>query len=219
MFNPILVSLSEGDKRMIFALVLVLLLILALMGYLSFLLVKLMKWQGKKVDTLIHDVVVTRVITDKKHLISYGRKKNWALFFKQAWIPLTVVVFGILIWIIGCTVLQDFSYNPFNTYNGFGSIFWTWKISGEYTDTQLIKFAKLVIDNTPHMTASGWSGYISAPCYIIGGTWYIVTVMALIGRTIKLHKRSSEIFEKSLEGFNQNEALKNQQSNEESLPR
>lgn len=200
-----LVALSENDKRMIFALLLLILLVLAIVGYLAFLICKLIKHQGKKMDSLIHDVVVTKVIIDKKHLKAYGRKKNWALFFKQAYIPFLIVIFGLLIWIIKCSIINDFSYNPFNTVDGFGTIFWTWKFSGEYTDGSLIKFAKLVVDNTPHMVAEGWAGYIAAPCFLVGGVWYLIAVTGVIGRTIKLNKRCSTLFEKNLDGFNQNE--------------
>ena len=63
----ILVSLSENDKRLIFALLLVFILVFVLIGYIGFLITRVMKWQGKKLDHVVADPVVTRVITDKKH--------------------------------------------------------------------------------------------------------------------------------------------------------
>lgn len=202
----LLLSLSESDKRWIITILLVVILLLAIFGFISYITVRLMKWQSKKMDTLIHDVVVTRVITDRKRLVSYGRKKNLALFFRQALIPFNIVVFGLLIWIIKCAVIRDFSYNPFSTVDGFGTLFWTWKFSGEYTDGTLIKFAILTVDNTPHMVASAWAGYIAGPCFIIGGAWYFVVSSSLVARSIKFWKRSRELFEKSLDGFNASEA-------------
>lgn len=199
----ILIALTENDKRMIFALLLVVLLVLALIGYLSYLLIKLMKWQSKKIDTLIHDVVVTKVITDKKHLLKFGKKKNAALFFKQSLIPVNIILFGLIIWIIKCALDHDFTYNAFNTYDGFGTIFWTWKFSGEYIGGNIIRFAELVVDNTPHMVKEAWASYICCPCFIVGLTWYLVTVCAFTARSIKLVKRSKELFEKSLDNFNQ----------------
>ena len=206
-YSPILISLSETDKRIIFAILIVAILVLVLLGYLGYLLVKLMKWQGKKMDTLIHDVVVTKVITDRRHLIRYGRKKNWALFFKQAYIPLIVIAFGFIILLIRNSIYSDFSYNPFSVHNGFGTIFWTWKLSNEYVGGDLIKFNIIVLDNQPHFVAEAWAGYISAPCFLIGGLWYLIVVSALMGRTIKLYIRSREVFEKSLDGYNQSGAI------------
>ena len=204
--NSILISLSENDKRLIFALLIIVILLIALIGCLGYLLVRLMKWQSKKMDTLIHDVVITKVITDRRHLESYGRRKNWALFFKQACIPLAIIAFGFIILLIRNSINNDFAYNPFSVENGFGSIFWTWKLSDEYTGGELIKFNKIVLDNEPHLVASAWAGYIAAPCFIVGGTWYIIVISSLLARTIMLYKRSREVFEKSLEGYNQSEA-------------
>lgn len=201
----ILISLSENDKRMIFAILIIVILLLVLIGYLGFLLTRLMKWQGKTMDTLIHDPVVTKVIKDKKHLIKFGRKKNWALFYKQAWVPFIIILVGVLVLLIRNSITDDWNYNPFSVENGFGSLFFTWKVSGEMTgtDTTWIRFNKLVIDNRPHLIASAWAGYIAAPCFLIGGIWYFFVSSALLARTIQLYKRSKEVFEKSLEGFSQ----------------
>ena len=211
MINPILISLSENDKRVIFALLIVVILLIAFIGLLGYLLVKLMKWQGRKGDTLIHDVVVTKVITDRKHLISYGRKKNWALFYKQAAIPLLIIVVGFAVLLIRDIIYEDFTYNPVSVENGFGTLFFTWKPSGEMTGDEytLIRFNKLVVDNTPHFVKEGWCGYISAPCFLVGGVWYFIVSSALVARTIQIQKRSREVFEKSLDGFTQAETPKN----------
>lgn len=203
----ILLSLSESDKRLIFVLILVILLALAILGILSYLIVKLIKHQGKKADTLVHDVVVTKVITDSRHFKSYARKKNWAKFFKQAYIPVIICVVGIIVWIIKCAIIKDFSYNPFNTKDGFGTIFYTFRYSNEYTGGFLIRFNKLVVDNYPHMVKEGWAGYICGPLFIVSTLWYLGVVTALIGRSIKLRKRASTLFEKSLDGYNQSKAL------------
>ena len=202
MINLIFVSLSESDKRILFAIIAVLLLVIVLVGYLGYLLIRLMKWQAKKADTLIHDVVVTKVITDKKHLLSYGRKKNWALFFKQATPPLIIIVVGLIILLIRNSVANDFSYNPFSTVDGFGTIFWTWKTSDEFIGGELIRFNRIVVDNYPHLVAEAWAGYICCPCFLVGGTWYFLVSSGLLSRTIKLYKRALEVFEKSLDGYN-----------------
>ena len=214
----VLLQLTENDKRLIFALLLVVILVIVLIGYLGFLLTRLMKWQGKKMDTLIHDVVVTKVITDKKHLIRYGRVKNYNLFFKQAYIPVIIMTVAAIILIIHNSITRNWLYNPFSTEDGFGTIFWTWKLSNEYTDGSLIKFNKLVIDNTPHLVSEAWAGYIAAPCLLVGGTWYFIVVLSFLSRTIMLYKRSREVFEKSLEGFNQtNQVSIEQPSKEDSV--
>ena len=201
---------------MIFSVLLVVILVLVLIAFLGYLLFRIMKWQSHKMDTLVHDVVVHKIITDRKHLIRYGRIKNWALFFKQAWIPLIISICGAIVLIVRNSVYNDWSYNPFSTVDGFGTLFWTWKASGQFTGNSLdiIRFQIIVLDNTPHLVATAWAGYIACPLFIVGGTWYLIAVSCLLSRTFLLYKRSREIFEKSLDGYRQNET-KVQVDNEE----
>ena len=202
----ILISLSDSDKRLIFALVLIFIVVIAFIGLLGYILKKFMKWQSKKIDSLVHDAVVTKVVNDKKHFIKYGRSKNWAYFFKQAYIPVIIIIVGFIVLIIHNSIENNWSYNPFSTYDGFGTLFFTWKLSGEYTDGSLIKFAKLVLDNTPHFDAKAWAGYIFGPCVLVGGTWYLIAASALLSRTVMLYRRARTVYEKSLDGFHQHEA-------------
>lgn len=210
MFLPLMVTLSENDKRLIFSLLIIVIVVLVFIGFLGYLLVRIMKWQSKKMDTLIHDVVVYGVITDRKHLIRYGRSKNWALFFKQAWIPLIIILLGAIVIIVHNVVYDYWTYNPFSTYDGFGTVFWTWKATGEFTGSpyDIIRFQIIALDNTPHLVQEAWAGYIAGPFFLIGGLWYLIVVSSLLSRTALLYKRSREVFEKSLEGFHQNEAPK-----------
>ena len=208
-----LITLSDNDKRIIFSVLLILIIVIVLIGLLGYVLYRVMRWQSKKMDTLVHDVVMTKVITDRKHFIRYGRYKNWALYFKQAYIPLLIIIFAFIILIIHNSITRDWSYNPFSTYDGFGTIFFTWKASGQYTEGILIKFAKLVVDNHPHLIDIAWAGYIFGPCILVGGAWYLVVASSLLARTVLLYKRSREIFEKSLDGYNQSEAIKNDLNN------
>ena len=214
MFN-VLITLSDNDKRLIFSLLLILVVVIVLIGLLGYILYRVMKWQSKKMDSLVHDVVVTKVITDKKSFIKYGRYKNWALYFKQAYIPLLIILFAFIILIVHNSITSDWSYNPFSTYDGFGTIFFTWKNSGEYTDGSLIKFAKLVVDNKPHLINIAWAGYIFGPSILVGGVWYFRVASCLLSRTILLYKRGHDIFEKSLEGYNQSEAIQSEVNNKE----
>ena len=206
--NNIFLSLSDNDKRLIFSILLIVIIILAFIAFLGYILTRIMKYQGKKIDTLIHDVVVYKVITDRKHLIKYGRKKNWALFFKQAYIPFLILLVAAIVVIIRNSITNDWSYNIFSTENGFGTLFWTWKATGELTgDTyDLIRFQKYAVDNVPHLVAEAWAGYIAGLCIIVGGTWYLIISSCLLSRTFFLYKRSREVFEKSLQGYRQSEA-------------
>lgn len=201
----ILIALSENDKRIVLALILVLFIGVVFIALLGFVLYKLLKWQAGKMDDLVHDVVTTKTITDKKHFIKYARYKNWALFFKQSWIPMIILVVAFAILIIHDSITHNWAWNPFSTYDGFGTIFFTWKPSGDYTGGTLIKFAKLVVDNHPHLIDIAWAGYIFGPCFLVGGTWYVIVVACLLARTVLMYLRSRKLFVKSLADYKPSE--------------
>lgn len=209
----VLLSLSENDKRLIFAILLVLILVIVLIGYIGFLVTRVMKWQGKKIDTLVADPVVTRVITDKHHFIRYARKKNWRLFFKQSYIGIILMILGVVILIIRDAVYKDFSYNPFNKDTGFGSLLFVWDFSVCFKRegiSLVVNWPQLV--NTPHFVLKAWGGYLFVIFVVTGSIWYLISLQALIARTLRMYKLSTTAFEKTLEGFNQNVQFAQQQA-------
>lgn len=204
----LLLSLSENDKRLIFALLLVFILVFVLIGYIGYLITRVMKWQGKRLDTLVADPVITRVITDKKHFVRYARKKNWRLFFKQSYISILIMLTGALVLILRDAFTSDWAYNVWDYQpggTGFGTILFLFDFSVcfKIVDGSVLVSWPAVI-NTPHFEGVAWASYIFMTCMIVGGIWYLVSLQCLISRTIRMYQLSTSAFEKTLEGFNQN---------------
>lgn len=201
-----LISLSENDKRLIFALLIVLILVFVLIGYIGFLITRVMKWQGKKLDSLVADPIVTHVITNKKQFFPYARKKNWRLFFKQSYIAFLIMVTGALVLVIRDAIMKDFSYNVFDhEKTGFGTLLFVWDFSGCIKrDGAAIILNWPVLINSPHFSVDAIVSYIFMTNMIVGGVWYLISLQALISRTIRMLQLSTKVFEKSLDGFNQN---------------
>ena len=206
-----LISLSENDKRLIFALLIVLILLFVLIGYIGFLITKVMKWQGKKMDTLVADPVVTHVITKKGHFLNYARKKNWRLFFKQSYVAILILITGAATLLIRDAVMRDFSYNVFDhETTGFNTLLFLWDFSGCIKKEGIsIVLNWPVLINSPHFSVDAIISYIFMTCMIVGGLWYLIALQSLISRTIRMYVLSTKAFEKSLEGFNQNGQFKN----------
>lgn len=202
-----LIKLSENDKRLIIALLLVLILVFVLIGVIGMLVQRVMRWQGKRMDTLVHDVVVTKVITNKKQLKKYGKKKSWALFFKQSYIPLILIMVAFLSLLITCMVRKDVSYNIFDhKKTGFSTLLFLWDFDNAiyvkvFGITVLSEWPPLL--NTPHFEVDAIGSYIFVPLFLVGVIWYLVAVQSYISRRIRLFKLCSTIFEKSLEGYTQ----------------
>lgn len=206
--NPVvLIQLSENDKRIIIAAFLILILVFVLIGLIGSAIVRTMKWQARKCDTLVSDVVTNHIVTTPLQLRNYARKKNTRYFIKQAWIPILLILVGVAIVLIRDAIKQDFSYNPFNINDGFGTLLFTWDFkNAEYTtvfDITLLKdWPKF--SNEPHFETEAIASYVAVPAIVVGGLWYIVVAQAYLARTIKAYKLSKTVFEKSLDNYNQN---------------
>ena len=91
MNSLLLIKLTENDKRIIFVLLAVVIILLVLIAYIGFLVTKVMKWQGKKINNYVTDAVVTGVITDEKQFIRYAKRKNSLVFYHQGRIPALIL--------------------------------------------------------------------------------------------------------------------------------
>ena len=205
--NPVvLIQLSENDKRIIIALFLVLILVFVIIGIIGSIIVRVMKWQGKKCDTLVSDVVVNHIIEKPGQLRRYARKKNIRYFIKQAWIPILLIVAGVIVLVIRGAVTNDWAYDPFNMETGFGTLFFAWDFGNDKYYTMIFDLKLLAewpeLINTPHAVVEAIYSYISIPLLFIGGLWYLVVAQAYLARTIRAIKLSKTVFEKSLDDFN-----------------
>lgn len=209
-----LIQLTETDKRVIFAIFLLVILIFVLIGYIGYLVTKVMKYQGSKLDTKVYDVVTTRVITDKKAFKRYARKKNWQMFYKSAQIPILIMICAGLV-IMLYYMINHFEYSLFDPKKGFATILFIWDFDKiEYNTFLGVNVWKdwppLNAEyGKPEFVWTALPSYIGVFALAVGLLWYLYDVQALIARGLRIRALCDKVFEKSLEGFNQN----NQQVN------
>ena len=202
MINFMLIKLTENDKRIIFVLLAVLILLLVLIAYIGFLVTKVMKWQGKKINNYVTDVVVNGVITNEKDFKRYAKKKNLVVFYHQARLPALILAASIIFFVI---VSSIFGFkNPFNYEDGFGTLFFIWDFSTIITKPEsgvgvLLNWPALI--NSPHIVKEAWISYVFVPAAIISATWYLITVQALIARYLQISKLAQKIFTEQIENF------------------
>ena len=217
------ISLSETDKRVIFVLLLVIIVTLVIFGYIGLIVTRVMKWQGKRVDQFTHDVVVTKVIDNKKDFVRYARKKNWVWFFKQAWKPLTIILIASLFLIIRNAITGDWGYNVFDHQKtGFGTLLFIWDINDpniykEFFGIRLIADWPPLI-STPHWSWDAWVSYIFVPAIFVGGIWYLIALQCVVARTIRIYQLKHSVFDKSLDNYNQNDPRSNMPINNPPMP-
>ena len=202
MINYLLIQLTESDKRIIFVLLAVFILILVLIAYLGYLVTKIMKWQGKKINSHVTDVITTQVITNEKDFKRYAKKKNWWLFYHQARIPGLIVLVAVIFYIV-VSCIAGFK-NPFDRHTGFATLLFVWDFSTIVTVPEsgagiLVNWPQLV--NTPHIAGEAWVSYIFVPGLIGGGIWYLITVQAFIARFLQINKLAQKIFNEQIENY------------------
>ena len=215
--NPIvLIKLTENDKRVIIALLFAIILLFVIIGLLGSLIVRTMKWQGKKCDTLVSDVVTNHIVKTPHQLRKYAAKKNIRHFIKQAWIPIIIILVGVATICIRNAVVNDWSYDILNFNNGtqneggtgIGTLLFMWDFKDEASYTTiwgvkvLAKWPPLI--NEPHFSVDAIWCYVYIACMVVGGTWYVIAAQSYLARTIRAIQLSKRVFEKSLDNFDQN---------------
>lgn len=219
MISAMLIKLTENDKRIIFVLLAVIILLLVLIAYIGYLVTIVMRWQGKKINNYVSDVVINGVITNEKDFKRYAKKKNLLVFYHQARIPAIILAIAIIFYVI---VSSIFGFeNPFNHHTGFGTLLFVWDFTTIIQKPEsgvglLINWPELI--NTPHFAKEAWISYIFIPLAFIGGLWYLFTVQAYIARYLQISKLAQKIFTEQIENYiNQNQA-QNQVQNQNNTP-
>jgi len=208
------IALTDRDKRLLFILFLLIIVVIAFLAIIGAIITRVMRWQGKKLDNITHDVVITGVVNNRKEFISYARKKNWRLFFLQSWKPLLIMLIVSLVLIVRNMATNDWGYNLLDyKVTGFNTLFFVW----DYGDPSIYhKFfgITLICDwppiiNYPHFMIEAWASYVFFFGMMIGGIWYLVSVQRVIARAMRMYKLSYQLFNKSLDNYNTYDALKN----------
>lgn len=217
----ILVQLTENDKRFLIAFFLAVILIFVFIGYIGYWITRIMDVQGRRLDSKCYDVVMTRVITDKKHFKKYARKKSWQMFYKEAQIPMIIMIAAGLC-ILLHFLINGFNVNLFDSKKGFSTMLFLWN----YNDPDLYQefFGMKLLAKWPELYSDiGKPQFVwcAVPSYfgVIGGSvgvlWYLVAVQAEIARELRIRKLGDSVFDKSLEGFNQNNQMAGMMMNQQ----
>ncbi|MBR0295392.1 MAG: hypothetical protein IJQ67_05780 [Bacilli bacterium] len=205
-----LFKLSESDKRFIIAILLLVVLVFVLIGFIGSIVVRVMKWQGKKIDTLCRDAVVARVVKNPKHFKRYAMKKNNATFFKESRVPLIILLVSGLTYLLSCIFLKMWPYNIFDYKDtGFTTLFYIWDFSDcyqEFFGVKLLSKWPTNAINTPHFSVNAIGSYIFVVTFLVGTIWYLIVVQRFIARLIRIIKLADSIYSKSLENYNMADA-------------
>lgn len=200
------IQLTETDKRVLMSLFLLIFLVFVLIGFIGSIIVRVIKWEGKKLDNMCNDVMVARVINDKKSFVKYAKRKNSQQFFKDAWIGLVIFSMAWLVLLLTCVFRNDFNYNIFDHHKtGFSTLFFLWDFSdcyGTFFGITILNKWPTTLINTPHFSVDAIGSYIFVPAFLTGAIWYLIAVQRFFARSLRIKKLSESIFKKTLDEFN-----------------
>lgn len=219
-----LIALSENDKRVIIAFVLIFILLFVLIGLIGMLVTKIMRAQGKTIDKMMHDIVVTGVVSDKKHFKKVAKIKSWRRLYKQARIPIIIALAATALLLVYYLITGYWDANIFGDWGapngeggkGFATLLFLWDF--ENCPTTTIFGITIISDwppllNAPHFSVDAWGSYIFVPLIMTSIVWFFIVVQAFIARGLRIRKLAEQIYEKNLDNYNQAKALTGQNQN------
>ena len=196
-------KLSEDSKRLIIALLFILIVLFVIVGCIGTLIKKVMKRQARGADDMMYDVVRAGIFNRKKDLIKFGIKKNHLVFFKQAWRPFIVMVAASLIMIIYCIAMGNWKVNIFDYQTeGIGTLFHVF----DWANVPKTKIFGIEVMSdwppllsSPHWSWTAWGSYIFVPAMLVGLIWFMICVQAYIARTFRIFGIAKKVFSRSID--------------------
>ena len=206
------IQLSETDTKALIILLIVFVIVILLIGLFGVAVRAVMRYQAKRADNMMHDVAVTHVIDNPKSFRRFGFKKNNRALYRDMLYPFAVALIGVLIWVIFNLATGKWSENVFDH---FGELFFRWKTdNADYPadDPLWVKIFGITflarwpetVEGYPRFDVAHIASYIEVTLWIIALIWYAYACQGYIARMIRIIRRSSSVYEKSLEGFNAN---------------
>ena len=194
------ITLSETEKRVLFIVFLLFILLLFLVGLFTHLNEKMIVKQGKKLDKHVSGYVKYGFATNEKEFKKVSRSKNHLLLLKQMAIPfiiLTVTLTGFFIY-LGVSK-QNFSY--------IWKIYYDMLLRFEVKSTKILGFIE-VWEEWPKLTADSFVfhgtpeaivAYIFLALMLVGFFFYFRATYNFIARTKRYKDKSRDIFETEIE--------------------
>ncbi len=191
------IKLTESDKRLILVLFIIFILLFVIIGYVTELVKKIMRNQGHRIDTAMHTLVASGMITGPKDFAHEAYRKNRQILFKQFTLPFLIILVALATNLIYNYVIGH-QVNLWDAdHEGFTTILYTF----DWANQPRSSFFGLVIPsdwppvkNSPHFEVEAIMSYFVVPMYVVGGGYMLVVIQAYIARIYRILKLKKEIF-------------------------
>lgn len=208
MINNLLIldSMNENDRRALITVIVIAVVLFLLLGFIGMGIRKTMQIQGNKMETMMHDVVKTGIVSSPRQFKAFARKKNRRLLYRETLRPFGVGLLGLAAWTISNIITGDWGLNFFYVFFDELFVHFTWPTT-QFFGLTIVSNWPQAIEGTPNFQLNHLGAYISAALFLIAIAWFAFVCQAFLSRTIRMYNLSRTIYEKRLEGYNANEAM------------
>lgn len=177
---------------------LVFILVFALLGFIGNLIEKIMKFQGRKVDRYMTNLVLSRLIDKPKDFVRIAKLKNKICFFKASITPIIFALLSFIIWVSYHSSIGNWSESILDSKTGILSLFYTFDFSNVKFVPPL-GFDGITITNIPHfITGPAMTNYFIFAFGFAALVWYLVNVQAYVSRLYRIKILKKTIYSKDL---------------------
>lgn len=197
----LLVLLSEKTKMILTVVAIVLLVFIVLfliLGLIGRLIESIMRFQGKKVDTYMTNVVISRLCDTSKEFNKIAKLKNKICFFRASIAPIIIGLIAFFTWLVYHAFIGEWDQSIFDTETGVLSLIYIFDFSNaKYVPP--LGFDGIEITNRPHfIEGPAITNYFIFLFSFISIFWYLINVQAYIARLYRIKKLKSTIYSKDL---------------------
>ena len=198
---PLLVTLSDREKRLIGILLFVVLALIFIIGIISNFVISQFDLRGKEIDHYLSDMLEFKVIKDPKHFRSYvNKREHRSLYLANKWptrifILITIVLFAY----VSIALSGDFSELFTIIDNLIFEVTWP---TQEFFGFNLISDWPFI--STPSLIDFSLKGYITYSFLVVSVIWSLNLLNSLfnfMARLTRASRYSRTSFGKSLDAF------------------
>ena len=216
-------SWKDVSWKVILVIFLVVIIFFVLIGLIGKLIEIIMTKQGKAVDHDMANLVMSKVIDNKKDFKKIAMYKSRVRFLKASIYPLILLFIAFLTWIIYACSIKNFSQSIFNRETGIMSLFYELDFSSiEYYPPFGIAWNKLVWIKPTPFSDIRITNYFIFFFLITGLIWYLVVTQAYVARFFRINKLSKTIYSVNLDNVDlqtfYSNKIKNVEENTTSTP-
>ena len=178
-----------------------------------------MEKQGMGVDHDMANLVISKLVDNKKDFKSIAKYKSRKRFFKASIAPFILLLISLILYLIHGFLINNFTESIFDSETGIGSLFYKldWS-SVNYYPPFGIDWNKLIWIKPVVFQDLRIFNYFIFLFLFIGVVYYLVCVQAYIARSFRINKLSKTIYSVNLDKVDlqsfYDSKIKNVESNE-----